>query len=215
MTRGRPVLYGAVALLVAGCVSIPEARFYTLSESSESSAISEARDPRLSLSSSPIFIDVMPVNVPERLARPQLVVRTKGQAPQLFILEQERWASHFNHELRDAFATRIAGQTGAINETRGNREPGQTGYRIAIELGQFDAVVGDAVNARFGWMITRTTDGRGAACYSVLSEPVGGGIDGVVEGVRRVVSRVAAEISSNLVELDTGQGATCSPRSGR
>src|SRR5687768_4990935 len=107
MTRELHVLYGAVALLFAGCVSVPEARFYTLSESS---AISEARNPRLSLSSSPIFIDVMPVNVPERLARPQLVVRTKGEAPQLFILEQERWASHFNHELRDAFATRIASQ---------------------------------------------------------------------------------------------------------
>ena len=76
MIGGRYFLYGALVLLVAGCISVPDARFYTLSEpseSSESSAISEARDRRLSLSSGPIFIDVMPVNVPERLARPQLV----------------------------------------------------------------------------------------------------------------------------------------------
>lgn len=211
MTGSRYVLYGAIALalLGGGCASVPETRFYTLSEPP---GISEARDSTLPLSSGPVFIEVMPVNVPERLARPQLVVRTKGQAPQLFILEQDRWSSHFNHELRDAFATRIADRIGAINETRGSREPGQHGYRIAIELGQFDAVMGDAVRARFGWTITRTTDGRGAACYSELSEPAGGGIDGTVEGVRRIVSRVATEISRNVAELDAGQAAVCSPR---
>ena len=214
MTGGRYVLYGAVllALLGAGCASIAETRFYTLSGSS---GLSEARDSSLPLSSGPIFIDIMPVNVPERLARPQLVVRTRGQAPQLFILEQDRWSSHFNHELRDAFATQIASRTGAISETRGSRMPGQPAYRIAIELGQFDAVVGEAVRARFGWTITRTTDGRSAACYSEVAEPTGGGIDGVVEGVRRAVSRVAAEISRTLGELDTGQVAACSPRRGQ
>jgi uncharacterized lipoprotein YmbA len=213
MTGSRYVAYGAVLLAaLAGCASIAETRFYTLSGPSE---LSEARDSSSPLSSGPIFIDVMPVNVPERLARPQLVVRSRGQAPQLFILEQDRWSSHFNHELRDAFATQIASRTGAINETRGSRMPGLTGYRIAVELGQFDAVVGEAVNARFAWTITRTTDGRGAACYSEVAEQVGGGIDGVVEGVRRAVSRVAAEISRTLVELDTGQAAACSPRRGQ
>jgi uncharacterized lipoprotein YmbA len=213
MTGSRYVAYGAVILAaLAGCASIAETRFYTLSGSP---GLSEARDSSSPLSSGPIFIDVMPVNVPERLARPQLVVRSRGQAPQLFILEQDRWSSHFNHELRDAFVTQIASRTGAINETRGSRMPGQTGYRIAVELGQFDAVVGEAVNARFAWTITRTTDGRGAACYSEVAEQVGGGIDGVVEGVRRAVSRVAAEISRTLVELDTGQAAACSPRRGQ
>ena len=213
MTCRRYVLYGAIATaLLAGCASIPETRFYTLSEASASP---DAGNPGLPPSSGSIFIDVMPVSVPERLARPQLVVRTAGQAPQLFILEQDRWSSHFNHELRDAFVAQITSKTGAINETRGSRAPGQPSYRIAIELGQFDAVVGDSVRARFGWTITRTTDGRNAACYSVISEPVRGGIEGVVEGVRRSVSRVAADISRNLVELDMGKVATCSPRSGR
>jgi len=184
MTGGRYVLYGAIVLALLGCASIAETRFYTLS----SSGLSEARDSSLPLSSGPVFIDVMPVNVPERLARPQLVIRARGEAAQLFILEQDRWSSHFNHELRDAFATQIASRTGAINETRGSRMPGQPAYRIAIELGQFDAVVGEAVRARFGWTITRTNDSRSAACYSEVAELAGGGIDGVVEGVRRAVS---------------------------
>lgn len=201
------------ALLAVGCASVPATRFYTLSvpsELSESSAVADA--PRYSRQSPlPIFIEIMPVNVPERLARPQLVVRSQGSGreTQLLILEQDRWSSHFNHELRDAFAIGIANQTGAVNETRGIPTLDQPGYRIAIELSQLDAIVDDKIQARFGWTITRSTDGRNAACYSVISEPVGGGIEGVVKGIQQAVSRVAAEVSRNVIELDTGQVATC------
>jgi uncharacterized protein len=198
------------ALLVAGCASVPTTRFYTLSAPSEPSEVKDGS--RHSLQSPmPIFIEVMPVNVPERLARPQLVVRSQGSGreTQLFILEQDRWSSHFNHELRDAFAIGIANRTGAVNETRGISTLDRPAYRIAIELSQFDAIVGDRIQARFGWTITRSTDGRSAACYSAISEPVGGGIEGVVKGVQRTVSSVVADVSKNLIELDTDQVATC------
>lgn len=165
---------------------------------------------RLAPSSKPIFIEVMPVNVPERLARPQLVVRLPGseQEAQLSILDQDRWSSHFNYELRDVFTTGITNRTGAINETRGISAD-QHRYRITIELSQFDAIVGEKVQARFGWTITRSTDGRNAACYSKISEPVGEGIVGVVKGVQRVVSSVSADVSKNLTELEIGQETTC------
>lgn len=196
------------ALAVAGCVSAPETRFYTLSVPSGSSVMKDAIR-----SSAPIFIEIMPVNVPERLARPQLVVRSQaGQETQLFILEQDRWSSHFNNELRDAFAAGITSQIGAINETRGARTSDQPVYRVAIELSQFDAIVGDKVAARFNWAITRSTDGRGAVCYAVISEVVSGGIEGVVKGVQRAVSSAAAEVAKNLVELDSRRAATCVPR---
>lgn len=208
LTRG--IFYMMGALLAAGCASVPDTRFYTLSAPSKQSELKDVSE----RSPAPIHIEVMPVNVPERLARPQLVVRSpgSGQETQLFILEQDRWSSHFNKELRDAFAAGIADQIGAVNEARAARKPDQPVYRIAIELNQFDAVVGDKVAARFNWAITRSTDGRGAVCYAVISEPVSGGIEGVVKGVQRAVSSVAAEVSKNLVELDTGRAATCVPQ---
>ncbi len=213
MPMARSLLVMLIASLVAGCASVLETRFYTLSippEQSETTVI--PRD-----SSIPIFIDVSPVNVPERLVRPQLVVRSKGSGPetQLFILEQDRWSSPFNFELRDAFTTGIASQTGAVNEARGARPPDQPGYRIAIELSQFDAIVGDSVQARFGWTITRSTDGRSVACYAAITEPVSGGVEGVVKGVQRAVASVAADISKNLIELDTGNAAICVPKKKR
>lgn len=208
---------GMVAvLLAAGCASVPETRFYTLSVPSEASQSKDASARAPETASRPILIEVMPINVPERLARPQLVVRSQslGQDTQLFILEQDRWSSYFNYELRDAFATGISNRIGAINESRGSHAPDQPIYRIAVELSQFDAIVGDKVQARFGWTVTRSTDGRGVACYSAVSEPVVGGIKGVVKGIQHVVSSVVADISRSLTELDAGHAVICAPQKG-
>ncbi|SEO69566.1 membrane integrity-associated transporter subunit PqiC [Nitrosovibrio sp. Nv6] len=214
MTRLSPIMVAIMtasmaALWAAGCASIPETRFYTLSAPFRPPSVEDGM-PRLV---TPAYIEVMPVSVPERLARPQLVVRSQGsgQETQLFVLEQDRWASHFNDELRDAFAAGIAGQTGAISETRRAHTPDQPVYRIAIELSQFDALVGERVKARFSWAITRLTDGRSAACYAAISEPVDGGISGVVKGIQRVVSTAVEDVSKNLIEMDTGHPVTCKP----
>ena len=206
-TLGRSAFFMIAASLAAGCASVPETRFYTLSVGSE--------PPEMKLLprdlSKPIFIDILPVNVPERLARLQLVVRSRDSGPetQLFILEQDRWSSPFNYELRDAFASGIANLTGAVNRARRGRAPDQIVYRIAIELSQFDAIIGDSVKARFSWTITRPIDARSAACYAVITEPVAAGVEGVVEGVQRAVAGVAAGISKNVIELDMGRVPTC------
>jgi uncharacterized lipoprotein YmbA len=196
-----------MASLTAGCASVPETRFYTLSVESESPGIKALpRD-----LSTPIFIDILPVNVPERLVRPQLVVRSRDSGPetQLFILEQDRWSSPFNYELRDAFASGIANLTGAVNRARRGHTPDQIVYRIAIELSQLDAIIDDSVRARFSWTIMRPADARSAACYAVITEPVAPGVEGVVEGVQRVVASVVTDISKNVIELDMGRVPTC------
>ncbi|WP_218141799.1 PqiC family protein [Nitrosospira multiformis] len=193
-----------ITLWAAGCVSVPETRFYTLSEPPEIKV--RPRD-----LSTPIFIDILPVNVPERLARPQLVVRYEDSGPetQLFILEQDRWSSPFNYELRDAFASGIANWTGAVNKAHRSRTSDQIVYRIAIELSQFDAIIDDSVKARFSWTITRPADARSVACYAVITEPVSAGVEGVVGGVQRAVTSVVTSISKNVLELDMGRVPTC------
>jgi uncharacterized lipoprotein YmbA len=153
----------------------------------------------------------MPVMVPERLARPQLVIGIKGQESQLLILEQARWSSHFGQELRDALAAAIADEIGAINEIRGSRPPNQTVYRIAIVLSQFDATLDDRVNARFDWTITHAAQANSVACSLGISEAAGASIESMVKGTRRVVATVAKRISDNLLGLNEGGAATCRP----
>src|SRR5438445_5130853 len=112
------------ALILTGCSTPAPTRFYTLAAPPQVSTPAPAPAGK-------IFIEVPPIGLPERLARPQLVVRT--QSTRVDILEQDRWSSSFNYELRDALAGGLANRLGAVDITRGGRPSGQPAYRIAIE----------------------------------------------------------------------------------
>lgn len=202
------MLATAAALMGGGCASTPDTRFYTLAEPAASSAEAGAG------AAAPFHVDVLPVAVPERLARPQLVVHSRGLDGtgldgQVFVLEHDRWAAPFDQELRDAFAAALADRVGAS----GALAPDRPVYRVAIELDRFDAIAGDRVKARFRWTVADAAGGAGATCQVALTERADGGIGGVVRGVRRAVAATAVEISRNLEDLGAGRPATCAPRS--
>src|SRR5690606_19852360 len=126
-------LWPALLFTLTACASssLP-ARFYTLAPSDTAATRAAA---------SPLIVEVLPVRVPQRLARPQIVVRdAAGDAGQVRILEQDRWSSHFNDELHDALVGSITNRLGAIDAGRGIGLADQRRYRIAVELTQFDAV---------------------------------------------------------------------------
>lgn len=193
----------AAALTLAGCASSPT-RFYTLSAPSPAAAPAAAQNARL-------FIEVSPLALPERLARPQLVVRSSGAnaGTRVDILEQERWSSPFNNELRDALASSIAGRLGATDVSRSGRPADQPVYRIAIELREFDAAPGDKVQATYGWTITRSDTAKTSACQLTVAEPVGAGIDALVLGVQRTVADAAGAIAANLNSFKSGAAPAC------
>lgn len=193
--------YGiAVALLLAGCASAPT-HFYTLSPPAQSTpAIQTART----------YIDVAPVTMPERLVRPQLVVRGgSGSGARVDILEQERWSSPFNNELRDALASGIANRLGAVDVSRSGRPTDQPVYRIAVELREFDAVPGDKVQATYGWTISRSDNSRSSACQLSVTEAVTPGIDALVLGVQRTVAEAVKGIAANVTAFKANAATAC------
>ena len=191
----------AFTVLLAGCASAPT-HFYTL-------ATPTAAAP--AIQNSKLYIDVAPVSLPERLARPQLVVRSAGSASstRVDILEQERWSSPFNNELRDALASGIANRLGAIDVSRSGRPTDQPVYRIAVELREFDAVPGDKVQATYGWTISRSDSGRSSACQLSVAAAVNPGIDGLVLGVQRTVADVVSGIAANITAFKVNPAAAC------
>ncbi len=195
----------AIALVLAGCGSAPT-HFYTLS--APKTAVIPPKPENL-----PIFIEVAPVAVPERLARPQLVVNSSGNfGTGVDILEQERWSSPFNSELRDALASGLSTRLNAIDVSRSGRLKDQATYRIAIELRDFVAIPGDKVQSTFGWIISRSDDGRSATCQANISEPVKSGIDGLVLGVQHSVSDVTNKIAANIKAFQATGNFVCEAR---
>src|SRR5450830_140229 len=190
----------AAAVMLAACASAPT-RFYTLaSPASSGRSVNSAGD----------FIDVAPVSVPERLARPQIVLRTDDA--RVDILEQDRWSSPFNSELHDALANGISSRLGAIDVSQGSHPATAPVYRIQVDVRQFDATRGGKVQAQFGWTVSRSDEaGNRAICRMTVQEPVAGPtVKDLVQSMQRTVDSLADAIATDVIGLRDGVLARCS-----
>jgi uncharacterized lipoprotein YmbA len=191
---GNPaLLVGAALLALAGCASKPD-NYYTLASPV---AAADAAPSTLG-SPAPLYIELAPVAVPERFARPQMVVRQPGGSVKVEVLEQHRWASSFENELRDALASNISARLGALDVTKGGRQTSQPVWRVAVQLRQFDAVDGGRVDASFSWTLRRSDEARTVVCQLDIGEAVGGGVDAVAQGAQRVTAAAAAAMARSV-----------------
>ncbi|OAK61235.1 hypothetical protein A3K87_22310 [Variovorax paradoxus] len=193
----------ALAAVLAGCASKPD-NYYTLASPV---AATDAAPSTLG-GGAPLYIELAPVAVPERLARPQMVVRQPNGSVQVEVLEQHRWASSFENELRDALASGIAGRLGALDVTKGGRQTSQPVWRIAVQLQQFDAVDGGRVDAGFSWTLRRSDEARTLVCQLNLGEAVGSGMDAVARGAQRVTAAAAAAMARSVDAARANPSAT-------
>ena len=211
MKKMTPFLPGAAAaaaalLVLAGCASKPDS-YYTLSSPVPAA---EAAPSTLG-SAAPVYIELAPVAVPERLARPQMVVGKANGGVQVDVLEQHRWAASFENELRDALASGIAARLGAFDVTKGGGQTSQPVWRIAVQVRQFDAVDGGRVDAGFSWTLRRSDETRTLVCQLNVGEPVASGIDAVAEGAQRVTGTAAAAIARSVNAARANPAATACP----
>lgn len=192
----------AVLTLLAGCASAPD-RYYTLSAPVAAAAAATPAVPALAF-------ELGPVAVPERLARPQMVLRRSGSdAAELQVLEQHRWASSFEQELRDALSTAVAQRLGATDVSRAGRTQGQTVWRASVQVQAFDAVPAEQVSARLQWRLRKPDGSDAGACGWSGSEPVGAEVEAVAQGAQRLTARAAEALAQQIAALHSGEALRC------
>jgi len=152
---------------------------------------------------------VMPVSVPERLARPQIVVRS--DAARLEILEQDRWSAPFNNELQDALRALLVQRLGALDVTNSGRAGDAPVYRIMVELQQLDAVRSGPVQAQFGLTVVRS-DTRAksdtqvrSTCSLRLQDSAGATVADVVQALQGMVVSTADALVLQVNALRNGK----------
>lgn len=215
----RALLRGAVsagalaaALALAACAS-PPSRFYTLGDgaSGASGASGAAAAAGASTSSAPAWlIEVAPVDVPPQVAKNQLVVQSGPT--QVQVLEQERWASLPGDEIRRALSTRLTQQLGTI-DVYGTAHPDATPvYRVSMNVQRFESWPGSHALIDAVWSVRAVGSNAVMTCRSVVSEPVGGGYDALIDGHRRALgqisARVAAAVQAMAAASQSAGGAT-------
>ena len=211
----RVALAAACLGLLAACGGTPT-RYYTLAETAGTAGVV-----RPTADNAALAIEMAPVALPERFARPQMVVRRDGgllasekksqevSQAEVEVLEQSRWSSSFEYELRDALGAGVARRLSAFDATQAGRPRGLPVYRIAVQLSQFDAVPGDRIDTAFGWSIRRGDGDALLTCHVQFREALTGGLDGVALGAQRITGRLADEIARNVAALAANQGARC------
>ncbi len=91
--------------------------------------------------------------MPERLKKPQIVLRTSDS--QVQELEQQRWAAPFGAELRDALSADLADALSAVDVGGATPPAGVPLYRIGADVQRLDARPGQDVSALVTWRVSR------------------------------------------------------------
>jgi uncharacterized lipoprotein YmbA len=203
----------SAAIGLAGCASTPTL-YYTLADAaiapSALSTVNPGHVPAANNAAAPLYIELAPLSLPERLARPQMVVRRNANASaQVDVLEQHRWASSFEDELRDALGSGVARRLGAFDASKGGRQTSLPVYRIMVQVRRFDAIEGARVDGSFSWTVKRSDEAVPTACSFDTSEPIGAGIGAVAQGAQRVTAAAASAIARSVTAAGVKPGGSC------
>ncbi|CAG9168871.1 PqiC family protein [Cupriavidus pinatubonensis] len=187
------------ATVLAGCAS-PEPHYYTLAQgpAADASAVTPAVP-----ASDPLWIEVAPVRVPERLNRPQLVVRDprNGNESGLRLLDLSRWSSPLPDEMRDALSQRLQASLGAVDTYQQGLADVAPVYRITTEVVRLDADIGQRAGATINWTVRRLPDGKVVSGRTQSDLPAPGEVDAVVAAYREILSGTAGDIAAGVRSL--------------
>jgi len=182
-------------LMLAGCASSPDPVYFSLAASHGVDATG-SRPPET-------FIEVLPVHVPEKLNRREIVVTE--DATRLRVSDQRRWAATFPDEMRDAVSAGLQSRLPVLDLYQ-QPAAGQTARtRVALDVIRFD-IQPAQVDAQFGWRLESVDSTGRPACGAAstvagslfVARPVDG--DGMAKGVAASQAAVQ-DLVNRLVEL--------------
>jgi len=189
-------LMAVFALLLAACAS-PDPRYYSLAASSGAPSGATSGPAAQPARAEPLWIEVAPVRVPERLNRAQLVVGD-GADGQLKLLDLSRWSSPLPDEMRDALSQQLQARVGAVDIYQQGLADVAPVYRITTEVVRLDGEVGQRASATIAWTVRRLPDGKVTGGRTVADLPAPGQVDGLVGAYRQIVGTTADDIAMAL-----------------
>lgn len=183
------------ALTLAACGSSPKSNFYTLADGVQP----------ISGKAQGVSVAVMPVNVPDLVDKPQMVVRLPGSRVQ--VLEQQRWADPLRQEISRRIATDLGRSLGssrvvALPEDVQALDPD---FRVTLEVQRFDSSTTEGAGVDVVWRIA-ARDGKIRQGRSAVVEPLEASGDspyaGLVAAHKRAFARVTDDIATAIKEIE-------------
>ncbi len=184
-----------VIAMLAGCAS-PEPRYYTLAQKPVMAATAA---PATNQGKEPVFIEIPPVHVPDRLNRTNLLLN-EGEG-RIKVMGQDRWSAPFPDELRDALSLQLQASLGAV-DTYHQGAPGVAPlYRVNVDVLRMDAELGERAGAVINWTVQRVRDHKIASGRTQVELSARGGLDSVVAAYQQVIANTTGDITAAIRTL--------------
>jgi len=189
-TPARLTCIAAIAFLSA-CASAPPARHITLDDGR----------PLVAKSSITPGIAVVRANVPDRIDRPQLVLRSDGN--RVSLSDQYRWAEPLRREIPRIIANDLGEllDSSRVAAVMPDDAGFPVDFKLVLDFQQLDAVVGKGVDVDVLWRV-EPRDGRAFVGRASFRQPLvdsAADTSALVAAQRQALRRVAAEIAMEIV----------------
>jgi uncharacterized protein len=173
----------ALGALIAGCVSSPESRFFTLSATMNHA-----------VTSSDLSVVVGPVSVPAAVDRPQIVVSAGPN--RVRVDDFNRWASPLQSNISRVVADNLVSILGTPRVTVFPQTlSANADYQAAVEVQSFGSVPGEAATLDAVWTVRRVKDGKLQTGRTTVREPAP---EKGYEALAAAHSRAAARLSQDI-----------------
>jgi uncharacterized lipoprotein YmbA len=188
-TPARLACIATIAFLSA-CTSAPPTHHITLDD---------GRPPVAKSSITP-GIAVVRANVPDRIDRPQLVLRSDGN--QVTLSEQYRWAEPLRREIPRLIANDLGEllDSSRVAALLAEDAGFAVDFKLALDFQQLDAFVGQGVDVDVLWRLEHRS-GKAIVGRSSFRQPLAGTATdtaALVAAQRQALRQVAAEIAKEI-----------------
>jgi uncharacterized lipoprotein YmbA len=184
--------------LLSACGSVPVEHFYTLQAPAGGNIVAPAAPPATNTDGSPLRVVLAGLSLPDRVARPQLVVRRNAQAVQ--ILEQQRWAEPLNGAIQRVLADRLSAELGGVNVAlRGDYAQRDGALQLSVDVLQFESLPGQEAILEAQWQWRNGAGvllGESKGLWRELVQ--GADYAALVAGHQRALLRCAGQIAQSL-----------------
>jgi len=196
-----------LALMAAGCASVPPSSYYTLLPAQSLVATETSAAPVPSIG---YAISVQRVIVPEQVNRPQIVL-AKDNGAGVQLLNQSIWAAPLGDEWRNALSAALTARLGVLDIDLTRAPEGLPIWVVNVQVNRFDSLYNQMAVQEATWRLAQRNAPKATpvrVCRALVQTPVDDSIPGLVRGhqasLKSIAALIAAQIAGQALPTEPG-----------
>lgn len=198
----RLALSLALTATVAACGASAPLRYHALSSGGGAD---------LAPGSAAVLVEVLPIAVPERLNREEIVLT--AASGQLDVRSGDRWAAPLSDEMRQLVDDALWRRLRAADIYAAPVTPSANGlpqYRLALRVERMEAIAGRQAVVEATWTVRKLPQGQPAICRAGAGEALAAPTpEAAVAGLSRASAMRAEAVANSLQRLQQGAATPC------